>query len=266
MKSGKRGTLRTLLIALLCAALLSLPALAYGEDSGRNHPLLELQVEEADEDASQALLNLLSSLMEAFTPEGNLSLIDDFRYSGLDEDGNSIGKQFLTVQSKNGNYFFIIIDRAATDENVYFLNLVDEADLLALTDDAPAKEAPAVCTCKDKCYAGHVETACPVCAVNMSLCLGKAAAPTPTATPDEPETPTKSAAVPPIAAVVLLLAVGGGAAYFFLKIRGKAKPRTKGGTDLSEYDFGEDDGEEYAFESYEPETEDGGTKNPEDSA
>ena len=148
MKSGKRGTLRTLLIALLCAALLSLPALAYGEGSGRNHPLLEQPVEEADE--AQALYNLLSSLTESFTPEGNLSLIDDFRYSGLDEDGNSIGKQFLTVQSKNGNYFFIIIDRAATDENVYFLNLVDEADLLALTDDAPAKEAPAVWACGNR--------------------------------------------------------------------------------------------------------------------
>ena len=49
MKSGKRGTLRTLLIALLCAALLSLSALAYGEDSGRNHPLLEQPVEEEDE-------------------------------------------------------------------------------------------------------------------------------------------------------------------------------------------------------------------------
>ena len=94
----------------------------------------------------------------------------------------------------------------------------------------------------------------------MSLCLGKAAAPTPTAAPDEPETPTKSAAVPPIAAVVLLLAVGGGAAYFFLKTRSKAKPRTKGGTDLSEYDFGEDDGEEYEFEPYEPEAEGGGKK------
>ena len=46
-------------------------------------------------------------------------------------DGNTEGKQFLTVQTKAGNTFFIVIDRARESENTYFLNLVDEADLLA---------------------------------------------------------------------------------------------------------------------------------------
>lgn len=97
----------------------------------------------------------------ALTPDGNLSLIDDI--------GSSIrsGKQFITVETKNGNVFYLIIDRDDEgEETVHFLNQVDEADLLTLMgDDAPAAEAPAVCNCKEKCVAGVVNTNCPVCKI-----------------------------------------------------------------------------------------------------
>ena len=71
---------------------------------------------------------------QPLTPDGNLSLIDDIEGEAAED------KQFIIVQSKNGNYFYIIVDRAAEGENtVHFLNQVDEADLMALMEDGSSK-------------------------------------------------------------------------------------------------------------------------------
>ena len=100
------------------------------------------------------------------TPEGNAALVDDF-------GGN---KQLITITTKAGNYFYILIDRANEDKEtaVHFLNQVDDADLAALTEEGQTQEeTPAVCTCTEKCEAGAVDTNCPVCSVNMTECAVK---------------------------------------------------------------------------------------------
>ena len=121
------------------------------------------------------------------------------------------------------------------------LTLIDE-------DSAP------VCSCKDKCEAGAVNTACAVCKTNMTECMGKEKAtektPEPDPTPDTSDSPDKDGGEKKsgsglVVIVLLLLMAGGGALYWF-KLR-KKKPDTKGPVDLDDYDYGDED-EEYENE------------------
>lgn len=182
---------------------------------------------------------------DALTPDGNLTLIDDIGSS------TKAGKQFITLESKNGNTFYLIIDRDDEgEETVHFLNQVDEADLMALTGE---EETPATCSCTTKCASGAVNTSCPVCAVNMTECVGKETKPEVPTEPTEPtaEEPEKKSGVGGILVVLLIVALGGGATFYIFKQK-KAKPQTKGSADLDDYDYGED---EYEFEPYEDESE-----------
>ena len=140
------------------------------------------------------------------TPGGNLSLVDDINTD------NTVDKQFITVVSKNGNYFYIVIDRDGNAENVYFLNLVDEADLLALIED-DEKPAP------------------------------KEPEPIPTIPTEPPEarqeanTKKDSNMIPII--IFALLIIGGAGVYF--KILKPKATSNKGGIDPNEFNFDPDD-------------------------
>ena len=180
----------------------------------------------------------------AFTPDGNLTLIDDFLQieAPATEDSVRIEKQFITVQSKNGNTFYIVIDRNGDNENVYFLNLVDEADLMALMEDENGETAAPACSCTDKCVVGAINTNCEICRSNMRECAGKETVtePEPTEPAKEPDAKKKSANFLPVL-VLLIAGVAGGAVYWF-RFR-KPKTKTSGNSDLEDYDFGEDDEE-----------------------
>jgi len=165
----------------------------------------------------------------ALTPDGNLSLIDDIGSS------TRSGKQFITVETKNGNMFYLIIDRDDEgEETAHFLNQVDEADLLTLMgDDAPAAETPAVCNCKEKCVAGAVNMNCPVCKNNLSECNGKEVVAEPEPEAEQPEKKSSGG----LLVIVLLLVLAGGGVFAYVKFIKPNRSSVKVSADPDEYDF-----------------------------
>ena len=127
MKIKKLGAL--LVSAALCVGMAA-PAFAFeGDSTPVEQPVLPEIVEEED------TVTITDEETGALTPEGNLTLVDDY-YTNY-SDGS--GQQFITLVSKSGATFYLVIDRNAKgQQTVHFMNLVDEADLLALMEEDAA--------------------------------------------------------------------------------------------------------------------------------
>ena len=126
MKFKKIGAL--LLSAVLCIGMAA-PAFAFeGDFTPVEQPVLPEVVEED-------VVTITDETTGALTPEGNLTLVDDYHTNYSDGSG----QQFITLVSKSGATFYLVIDRNAKgQQTVHFMNLVDEADLLALMEEEPA--------------------------------------------------------------------------------------------------------------------------------
>lgn len=244
MKRWKSLTAALCAVVLLCG--FSVPAYAYasgGEGEGYGDPTMTEESPAPEPTIEPG---------EGFSEEGNL-VTRDLLY---DEHTN---KQFITVQTAGGSTFYIVIDydKPVDEEGeqyeTYFLNVVDEADLLAAAEAAGVEQA--VCSCSEKCVAGAVNTDCAVCSVNMSKCVGVEPEPTETEEPApeeaEPETGSNTGMLLAVLAVAL---VGGGAAFYFKVLRPKQQQAGEPEEDYGEEDY-EDDGPPWDEENSEEDEE-----------
>ena len=255
---------KTLLSAVLCVSVMATGASADGyfasDENGSSTPPAaidsitvstedirqpEIEWDENAEETAGEIGDFMSGFLDLFggtalTPNGNLTLVDDIlQDESYYVSGEKVvqDKQFITVQSKNGNYFYIVIDRSGDKENVYFLNMVDEADLMALIEtgsEEPESEPPEVCDCTEKCAVGNVDTDCPVCLIKMADCTGKEIVTTPEPIP-EPAKKDNSMLV-----LLMVLALAGGGAVYYFKFH-KPDINRSGNSDLDEYPFADEE-------------------------
>ena len=154
----------------------------------------------------------------AFTPDGSATVLDEAA-------GEADDKQFYTITTEAGNVFYLIIDGRRDTDNVYFLNGVTEADLMALAEksDGGMSVIPAAdtCTCTEKCEAGKVKTECPVCKNDLTGCAGKEAEPSEPEQAQQKEPQKDTGSMGTILFVVIALLAVGGIGYYVKIVRPK---------------------------------------------
>ena len=185
----------------------------------------------------------------AFTPEGTGTVLD----TATGEDGD---KQFYTITTEAGNVFYLIIDGKRDSNNVYFLNGVTEADLMALAEkgDGSVSTIPEAetCTCTEKCEAGEVNTACPVCKNDLKSCTGKEKTDKDKdEEPEEPEKPKKdTGSAGTIIFVIVALLAAGGVGYYVKIVRPKQQAEDDGDFEDDGYGEGFDPDEAFGETEY----------------
>jgi hypothetical protein len=211
MKMKLNKLISALSVAALAVSLCCAPAFALA-------PAVEDTAEEAATPTETEVVEASAPL----TPDGNLTLVDDVGSS------TGVGKQFITFVTKNGNYFYLIIDRDDTgDETVHLLNLVDEADLLALMEDEDVEAYQAAQAAQTATQPVEEPSA--------------TATPEPTPVQEEPQPQTEKATkknVLPAVIALLALAAGGGAVVYVLRKKKKQAEQNKPDPDA---DYEEDD-------------------------
>lgn len=195
----------------ICLVLaLSAPAYAYVPGDLNANATTEIEVEEEEpiaepiEEENEEVSDTLP-----LTPDGNGNLADD---------STSKNKEFITVQTKNGNYFYLILDKDRDSNNAYMLSQIDEADLKDFIEEEEHEPVVMEPTVPEE----------PVI--------------------DIPEPAVQSSSMAGLTNILILAAAGGGAFYYFKVFKPK-QDAEKGEREIENMEYDDDE---------EPENEDEG--------
>ena len=212
-----------LLTMMLCVGMFSTTAFAYVDESAvaETETITETQAETEAETETDT--ESTEETGDALTPDGNLTLVDDVG------ETSGTGKQFVTLVTKSGNYFYLIIDRDDEGNNtVHFVNQVDEADLFSLMEDEEAQKLQAELAEKEQ----QTET--------------KPEVTTPEVEKEPVEEKKETNMLPAIGTLGILIGGAGVFAFMKLKEKKKAEEAAKPDPDADydddmEYDFMDED-------------------------